>query len=109
MNSQNLLEKLEHIKTPEVRTSRHQRQLKAVLMASAHFKKARTWAWLPQYAPLGALALVGLVIIGVGQYSPSSPVPPVALVDDWELSPASDMNDKSTGAPGMFSALGQPS
>ena len=75
-------------------------------MASAHFKKARAWGWLPQYAPLGALALLVIVIIGVGQYSPGSPVPPLALVDDWRSDASQDKREVSS-APLM--SLGLPS
>jgi inhibitor of cysteine peptidase len=67
MKHEDLIEKLEHLKTPEIELSSHKQALKMTLLNSGHFREKTILTWAKVLAPITAalllIALVGVVMV----------------------------------------------
>lgn len=74
MNKDDLIKKLENLDLPEVEFPSHKRQLKMALLNSGYFKKQTTMSLLKKFAPIGAVAVITLlIVVGVSYFkNPSS-------------------------------------
>lgn len=65
MNKEELIKKLENLDLPEVELPSHQRRLKMALLNSGYWKEKITMNRIKQFAPIGAVAIVAVLVIGV--------------------------------------------
>jgi inhibitor of cysteine peptidase len=73
MKHEDFIEKLEHLKTPEIELPGHKQALKMALLNSGHFKERTIMNWAKVLAPVTA-ALLLIAVVGVFVNNPG-PVP----------------------------------
>ncbi len=74
MNKNNLIKKLENLDLSGVELPSHQRRLKKVLLDSGYFKKRTNMLLFKKFAPIGAVAIVALLIVGLNYFKNSSSI-----------------------------------
>lgn len=85
MNKNDLIKKLENLDLPEANLPSHQRRLKMALLNSGYWKERTSMSLLKKFAPVGAVAVIALlVVVGVNYFKSSSSV----SVNNLSLTPA---------------------
>jgi len=71
---EDLIKKLENLKMPEIEIQSHRQKLKMALLNSGYFKEKTTMFLLKKFAPIGAVAVIALVlVIGFGLLKQPTP------------------------------------
>ncbi|HUW46991.1 MAG TPA: beta-propeller domain-containing protein, partial [Dehalococcoidia bacterium] len=74
MKHEDLIKKLENLKTPEIELPGHKQTLKMVLLSSERFKKRTIMDWTKILAPIAAAVLL-IAVVGFAVNKPESVVP----------------------------------
>ncbi|MCD6283690.1 hypothetical protein J7J12_00330, partial [bacterium] len=69
MKKEDLIKKLENIKTPEIEIQSHKQRLKMALLSSGYFKENSIMFWTKRLIPAG-IALALILAIGFGVIQP---------------------------------------
>jgi hypothetical protein len=72
MKRDDLIKKLENLKTPDIELSGHRRALKMALLSSGRFKKRTIMDWTKVLAPV-ATAVILLAVVGLFMDTPGGP------------------------------------
>ncbi|MCD6233182.1 hypothetical protein J7J81_02265, partial [bacterium] len=63
MKKEDLIKKLENIKTPDIEIQSHKQRLKMALLSSGYFKKKPIMFWTKRLVPAG-IALALILVVG---------------------------------------------
>jgi len=83
MKHEDLIKKLENLKTPEIELTSHKQALKMVLLSSGHFKERTIMNWAKILAPVTAAVLLIAVL---GLFAVYKPAPQPELLGENQIS-----------------------